>query len=223
MEIEIKALTPELEEAYFDFFDYRAFSDGSPYYPCYCNAFNMSAAEIEEMRERSALYGGEAEGWKRALRETASRMVKEGRIKGYLAFDGNKAVGWCNANDRMNYYRVGEFDLDHMPEDAMPTGCRQNGQIKSVVCFEISPEYRGKGIAKQLLKRVCDDAQSEGYSSVEAYPAEKAEISLAFTGPVHLYQKMGFIVYMHDGSTTIMRKELHKERYAANTNGGMEE
>lgn len=57
----------------------------------------------------------------------------------------------------------------------------------------------------------------------EAYPAEKNEISLAFTGPVHLYQKMGFIVYMHDGSTTITRKELHKERYAANTNGGMEE
>ena len=42
MNIEIKALTPELEEVYFDFFDNIAFSDGSPYYPCYCNAFNMS-------------------------------------------------------------------------------------------------------------------------------------------------------------------------------------
>ena len=38
-EITIKALTPELIEDYFDFFDNRAFSDGSPYYPCYCNAF----------------------------------------------------------------------------------------------------------------------------------------------------------------------------------------
>ena len=40
-EILIKKLVPELIEDYFDFFDNRAFSDGSPYYPCYCNAFNL--------------------------------------------------------------------------------------------------------------------------------------------------------------------------------------
>ena len=218
MEIEIKALTPELEKAYFDFFDYRAFSDGSPYYPCYCNAFNMSAKEIERMRDRSVLYGGGEEGWKRSLRETASRMVREGRIKGYLAFDGSNAVGWCNANDRMNYDRVGEFDLDHLQEDPMPVGCEGKGQIKSIVCFEISPEYRGKGIAAQLLKRVCADAQREGYRFVEGYPTEKAEGSLAFTGPVHLYQKMGFTPVSHDGSTTMMRKAVSNMDIA---NGGM--
>ena len=49
--ITIKALSPELENDYFDFFDNRAFSDGSPYYPCYCNAFNMSVGEIVKMRE----------------------------------------------------------------------------------------------------------------------------------------------------------------------------
>ena len=46
-EITIKALTPELIEDYFDFFDNRAFSDGSPYYPCYCNAFNLSSDQIK--------------------------------------------------------------------------------------------------------------------------------------------------------------------------------
>lgn len=40
-DIIIKALKSELIEDYFDFFDNRAFSDGSPYYPCYCNAFNL--------------------------------------------------------------------------------------------------------------------------------------------------------------------------------------
>lgn len=62
MEIEIKELVPDLEEAYFDFFDHRAFSDGSPYYPCYCNALNMSAVDIENMREQAKLYGGGIEG-----------------------------------------------------------------------------------------------------------------------------------------------------------------
>lgn len=210
MEIEIKALTPDLEEAYFDFFDYRAFSDDSPYFPCYCNAFNMSAAEIKNMKQRSALYGGGSEGWKRSLRETTSRMVKTNKIKGYLAFDKNIAVGWCNTNDRMSYYRVGEFDLDHVPEDRVPSACERKGQIKSIVCFEISPEYRGKGIATQLLKRVCADAESDGYSFVEAYPTDNAKITLAFTGPIHLYEKMGFLEFSRIGSTIIMRKAISK-------------
>ena len=51
MEIEIKALTPDLEEAYLDFFDHRAFSDGSPYYPCYCNAFNLSRDGIRKLSD----------------------------------------------------------------------------------------------------------------------------------------------------------------------------
>ena len=72
MEIEIRALTPALEDEYFDFFDNRAFSDGSPYYPCYCNAFNMSAAAIGELREQAKRYGGGTEGWKTALRESAA-------------------------------------------------------------------------------------------------------------------------------------------------------
>ena len=46
-DIIIKPLVPELIEDYFDFFDNRAFSDGSPYYPCYCNAFNLSLDQIK--------------------------------------------------------------------------------------------------------------------------------------------------------------------------------
>ena len=200
-EIEIRALMPEMEEAYLDFFDHRAFSDGSPYYPCYCTAFNQRKDEIDRMREAGT------EGWKEALREAASRMVREGRIRGYLAFADGIAIGWCNANDRMMYTRVGEFDLDNVPEDA-PPDCRQPGQIKSIVCFEICPDYRGKGIATQLLNRVCIDAGAEGYDYVEAYPTEGALPTLAFTGPRTLYEKMGFSEYARTGDRIIMRKQL---------------
>ena len=93
MEIEIKALTPEYEEAYFDFFDHRAFSDGSPNYPCYCNAFNMSVDEIVKIRERSNHFGEDADGWKNALRESAVGMVRTGRIQGYLAFEDDLVIG----------------------------------------------------------------------------------------------------------------------------------
>ena len=208
MDIEIKALTPELEGAYFNFFDHYAFTDGSPYYPCYCNAFNMSAGEIEMMRETARQYGGGPDGWKRSLRESASRMVKAGMIHGYLAFNRGIPVGWCNANDRMNYYRVGEFDLDNDLTDCEPSDCQQIGQIKSLVCFEISPDYRGKGLATRLLTRVCTDAEREGYRFVEAYPSAEAHQTPAFTGPLQLYVKAGFEEYRRDGLTIVMRKVL---------------
>lgn len=214
MNLEIKPLTPELEKEYFDFFDNRAFTDGSPYYPCYCNAFNMSREQIDsELFGKSELYGGGMGGWKRALRESAVQMLRTGAMKGYLAFENGLAVGWCNANDRMNYYRVGEFDLADVPLDEAPVDCQEKGQMKSVVCFEIAPEYRRKGIATRLLEQVCSDAKNDGYILVEAYPAKQRQnIELAFTGTIHFYERAGFIPFLEKENTVVMRKDLQEKQ-----------
>ncbi|MBO4758670.1 MAG: hypothetical protein J5505_01280 [Spirochaetaceae bacterium] len=114
----IKRLSPALLEDYFDFFDNRAFADGSPFYPCYCNAFNMSRERIQrEFFAHAEELGGGDNGWKNALRESAVRMVKNGEVQGYLVYDNNLAIGWCNTSDRLNYFRVGEFDLSNVPLD----------------------------------------------------------------------------------------------------------
>ena len=206
----IKRLTPDLLEDYFDFFDNRAFSDGSPFYPCYCNAFNMSRKRIhDELYKQAAEYGGGTEGWKKALRESAMRMVSFGEIQGYLIYDNGISIGWCNANDRLNYYRVGEFDLLDVPQDEICDYCQNKGEIKSVVCFEISPEYRGKGIATLLLNRICSDAELDGYIYVEAYPMISEGVQgLAFTGPKRLYEKAGFGIVEQRGNLLVMRKKL---------------
>ena len=169
MSLIVKRLTPELAEDYFDFFDNRAFSDNSPYYPCYCNAFNMSAERIRsEIIEQVDINGGGTEGWKRSLRKSAQNMVERGEILGYLVYDHGI----------------------------------------SVVCFEIAPEYRGKGIATALLRRVCEDALKDGYEYVEAYPALKGKGEYDFTGPVKLYEKLGFTIREQHGEMLIMRKDL---------------
>ncbi|MBQ6173820.1 MAG: GNAT family N-acetyltransferase [Clostridia bacterium] len=209
MDLSIRALTPELVGDYLDFFDHRAFSDGSPYYPCYCNAFNLSTEGIRAMIAPAEARGGGKEAVRDTLRESARQMVLDGRIRGYLAYDGGLSVGWCNANDRMNYFRVGEFNTDDVPEDRPPEDCPSPGFIRSIVCFEISPAYRGMGIAGMLLARVCEDAAAQGYSFVEAYPQDQVEdISLAFTGPRRLYEKAGFTQFGRRGSAVIMRKAL---------------
>ena len=70
-----------------------------------------------------------------------------------------------------------------------------------------------KGIATQLLERVCKDAADEGYDCVEAYP-NKVYVNEfdGFMGPLELYEKMGFVMYNeHIGKYKecfIMRKTL---------------
>ena len=220
--ISVKRLTPDLLEDYLDFFDHRAFSDGSPFYPCYCSAFNMSRERIQDEFFRQAeVNGGGSEGWKKALRDSAVRMVTAGEIQGYLAYDNDIPVGWCNANDRVNCCRVGEFDLSDVPPDEPCDEGLRRGEIKAVVCFEISPEYRGKGIATMLLEKVCTDARTDGYTYVEAYPAQdEGLMGLAFTGPKRLYEKAGFTVAEQKGNSLVMRKTLSSvETGACRRNG----
>ena len=207
---EIKKLTPDLSKDYFDFFDNRAFSDGSPFAPCFCNAFNLSKERMKvELYQKAEEYGNGFEGWVRALRESAERMVAAGEIQGYLVFDNGVSVGWCNANERLNYYRTGEFDLHTPPEDEEAANCSGPGQVKAIVCFEISPDYRGKGIASMLLQRVCEDAKAEGFKYVEAYPVKDGGyMGMAFTGPMHMYEKAGFDVVEQKGEGFVMRKTL---------------
>ncbi|MBO7486252.1 MAG: GNAT family N-acetyltransferase [Spirochaetaceae bacterium] len=207
---EIKKLTPDLSKDYFDFFDNRAFSDDSPFYPCYCNAFNLSKERMKtELYQKTKEYGNDFEAWKRALRESAERMVAAGEIQGYLAYDNGVSVGWCNANERLNYYRTGEFDLHTPPEDEEYTHCSGRGEVKAIVCFEIAPEYRGKGIALMLLKRVLEDAKADGFKYVEAYPVKNGGyMGKAFTGPMHLYEKAGFEIIAQEAETFVMRKQL---------------
>ncbi|SHJ58947.1 hypothetical protein SAMN02745975_02413 [Geosporobacter subterraneus DSM 17957] len=50
-------------------------------------------------------------------------------MKGYLAFHGDKSIGWCNANDGQRFIRL-EKDIAHMVKD-QKGGC--------VICFVIHP------------------------------------------------------------------------------------
>lgn len=228
MNLTIKKMSPELAKDYFDFFDNRAFSDNSPFYPCYCNAFQMTKAQLEKVFKEGKENGDDAEEFRIALRKSAVQMVEQNIIQGYLAYDGDISIGWCNANNRKNYTRVGEFNLDDVSDEVKDAvtplsesmAFAQEGdlsseqtenaeRIKSIVCFEIAPEYRGRGIATALLNRVCEDAVQEGFDKIEAYPVVRDDYEkLDFTGPVHLYEKAGFVRISQHGNDLIMQKKL---------------
>jgi len=145
----IKKLTPELIPDYLDLFDIRAFTDRAGAF-CYCTWFHCDCSIDEHYK-----------AGREAMRNDAINYINSGLLKGYLAYDGNIAVGWCNTDRKENYLRLAKG----------PFLCADNmRKAKSVVCFEIAPEYRGKGIAVALLQRICNDAKAQGYTFVEGYP-----------------------------------------------------
>ena len=192
--IVIRPLTSELNADYLDFFNHRAFTDDNPNGPCYCTSPNQKEEEIQQMVSEF-----KTSGVKETLHKYAVDMLDQNRIRGYLAYDGEVAVGWCNAANMETY-------LGFVPAFARQNAC---GKTVSIVCFEIAPEYRGKGIASALIQRVCDDAKSEGYVAVEGYAklSDKRN-DFDYQGPVRLYQKEGFTEVARENGQVIMRKVL---------------
>ena len=192
--IVIKRLSPELIADYLDFFDNRAFTDDNPNGPCYCTSPSQSEEEIRRMVSEFGAFGVQE-----TVRKYAVEMLNQNRIQGYLAYDGETSVGWCNAADMESY-------LGFVPEFARKNAC---GKTISVVCFEIAPEYRGMGIASALIDRVCEDAKAGGYAAVEGYAKDSDRRNdFDYQGPVRLYQKAGFTEAARENGQVIMRKVL---------------
>ena len=190
----IKRLTPERNADYLDFFDRRAFTDNNPNGPCYCTSPNQDEEEIRQMVGEFKTHGV-----KNTLRKYAVEMLNRNRIRGYLVYDGELSVGWCNAADMESY-------TGFVPEIARKNTC---GKTVSIVCLEIAPEYRGKGIASALIGKVCDDAKAEGYLAVEGYPRlSDHPNTFDYQGSVGIYQRAGFTEAARDNEQAVMRKRL---------------
>lgn len=190
----IKPLTADLHDAYLDFFDNRAFTDDNPNGPCYCTSPNQDEETIKKMVRKFKIFGV-----KKTLRKYAVKMLKENIIQGYLAFDGDRSVAWCNAADIKSY-------KGFVPQFAKDNIC---GKTISIVCFEIAPAYRGIGIASAFIDRICKDAKEKGYVAVEGYAKLiEGRDEYDFQGPMQLYKKAGFKEVASMNGQVIMRKML---------------
>ena len=62
---------------------------------------------------------------------------------------------------------------------------------------------------RQLLERVSEDAQADGFDIVEAYPnKEFINTEDDFMGPIQLYKRLGFSECYETEKKFVMRKEL---------------
>jgi GNAT superfamily N-acetyltransferase len=195
MEFEMRRLTPACAEEYVNFFDTTPHSDNVDEHRCYCVCWCGDDAEGK----------GFATAEKR--RACALTYVQNGDMQGYLAYYSGKVVGWCNANTKADCLRC--YSWQHFM-GGIPAGEADEGiRVKSVFCFAIAPEMRRKGLAKMLLDRVCQDAVSDGFDVVEAYPNKTfVDVTEDFMGPADLFAQCGFTMYGETEQRLVMRKRL---------------
>ena len=204
----IKPLSSELADDYFDFFDNRAFTDHEEWSCCYCTYFHFDREREKEVGE-IVKAGADL---KSTLRSTAAELIREGTLRGYLAYDGDDAIGFVNANDKTAYRR---FDGNYARSTFISDNFEE--KVKAVTCFIIAPEYRDKGVATLILEQICEDAKREGYTAVEGYPRiYPGHFDFPFNGPKRLFERVGFVKvnersgaeFKEEHGVIIMRKEL---------------
>ncbi len=195
-ELKILPLSPERLGDFTDFFE-TGIPETEWGHRCYCAAFcgkdNCSETGMEKPEAR---------------KEAAVRYIGDGTMRGYLAYSGDRVVGWCSANDRNASRKC--FGARFILGSELPETKEQG---LSVFCFEIAPEMRGKHVTSALLDRVLADAAEDGYSFVEAYPAKKAEGETEnYTGPLALYEKAGFTRTGETENCLILQKKIGSGR-----------
>ena len=195
MDIVIKKLGINLLDDWLYFFDNIAFTDNKHWSGCYCMCNHWD----DQYKKK---YNWEIEiekGVNSISREIAIKLIKNCEMQGYLVYNNENVVGWCNANDKNVYKPIfGDLPWENSEKEE---------KIKSVLCFCISPQFRNKGIASLILQKICLDAGNDGYKYIEAYPFTKNEEN-NYQGPLNMYIKNGFKIFGETNPITIVRKYL---------------
>ncbi len=190
MEITVYPLRPDSLKDFLYFFDNMTFADHPDWSICYCYSFHFTGSSTE---------------WKNKDRNRSSviKLIKENKMRGYLAYINGKTVGWCNINDKTNFERL------KINENIWDDNDDNIAKIASIVCFLIDPRLRGQGIASTILDRICIDYKKLGYKYIEAYPKKaNSNNEEQCQGPLSLYINKDFNPIKLVDDFVIVRKAL---------------
>ena len=103
-----------------------------------------------------------------ALKQYYMRHMADGTFVSWLAFDGNKIIGTSGMSfvEKPPYF-----------------GC-PSGKIGLLFSMFTNPDYRRKGIAKELLSRVVNEAREYGCGTIQITASDMG---------VKLYTDFGFV------------------------------
>lgn len=124
MNIEIRKLTPDLAEDYIHFLIQRHMMTMWMLTNVIVYAGVMKIVKVKTFPQQ------------RKRRKLALQYVKGNNIQGYLAYNGDKIIGWCNANTKSDCLKCVSWrrQMNYVPIEDSYTGLK----VKSVFCFTIA-------------------------------------------------------------------------------------
>jgi len=182
--LEIRELTPELWPAFEKLFGPNGACAG-----CWCMWWRIPEGErFKDVR------GAEA---KRRQR----KLVLAGKSRGLLAFADGEPVGWCAYGRRTEFGTLAR---------SRTLACDDAEQVWSLPCFFIKAGWRGRGVARALLRAALRSLRRHRARTAEAYPVRPpASNAGAFTGTVPWLESEGFrVVEAHARGRQRARKAL---------------
>jgi ribosomal protein S18 acetylase RimI-like enzyme len=99
-----------------------------------------------------------------ANRADLKALVDDKRPPGLIGYRGKTPVGWISLGPREDYAKLARSPVMKPVDDA---------RVWSIVCFVVPNEYRGQGVAHELLQGAITYAKRRGVKLLEAYPVDK--------------------------------------------------
>ena len=121
-------------------------------------------------------------------KEDLRRLAASGSPPGLLAFDGDRAVGWCELAPRAELAWLARTRYLG-PVDDLP--------VWSVPCFYVRSSHRGRGVMDALIGAALPAAAAAGAPALEAYPVDTTVPSHTgnlFPGIAAAFARHGFEV-----------------------------
>lgn len=189
MSFRIVPLKPAMADIFSDYLSSLDFTHAPYFATCFCRFYHINCSDNEWM-ERT----GEQN------RAESKAAIKDGSMKGYLAFDDDKCIGWMNANAVDSYLRLRDSLLPYA----------EGKKAGLAICFVIHPEYRNKGLATTLLETAIQGFKEEGYEVIFGLSTKNADIPLVnqYSGTYSMFLKFGFEEVGVLGHRVILKKEL---------------
>lgn len=119
--------------------------------------------------------------------------------------DETRAKWFSELKDRKDYYIRG-IAIDDLPIGAVGIKHidyeKRTGEYWGYIG---NKEYWGKGIGKQMLENMCEEAGKLGLYTLSLKVVEFNDRA------IHLYNKHGFEIIANNGGVILMQKELYSE------------
>lgn len=184
LQLAIRPLTPDLWPALEDLFGKGGASNG-----CWCMYWRIGSEYHKRPREKN--------------RTALLEIVNRGPPPGLLAFDGDRAVGWCQLTPRDDLRWLERTRFFERTDDA---------PVWAISCFYVRRGYRKKGVMSALIAAALKAAKRAKAPAVEAYPVDtsrRESTCNVFTGTASTFARAGFkAVARRIPSRPIMRHDL---------------